>query len=133
MTRTFKYQNRYYVFDDRSGALLPISELEDELLSELSPPLEPCCPSSLRYELAMYSSTLVDRAYARLRELYLSGAILQRGDGEARVRISGEHSSCEAPLIAAALRAAGGDAFSPLGEVTPELKSELSSLGIRML
>ena len=97
-----KNSGRKYAFDTISGAIVPLTSLENKMLCALEPPLEKLCPTSLRYELAKYDSDDVSEAYARIYSLYTEGIILGEGD-KMCIQIDGSYAPESFEVAKAAL------------------------------
>lgn len=72
---TFKCCGQRVALDVPSGAVHVLSEIAYEILQRIAPPLEPECPTSLRYQLAKYESSDVAEAYGELYALYKEGLL----------------------------------------------------------
>lgn len=75
MVHTFTQGGHRIALDSASGAVHVLSELSYKILQYLKPPLSPRCPTSLRYNLAMYTADDINEAYGELYELYNEGML----------------------------------------------------------
>lgn len=70
----------YIAIDVPSGSVHVLSEIAYKILGVITPPIAEKCPAQVRYELAKYDSSEVDRAYAELYELYTEGMLFTEDD-----------------------------------------------------
>lgn len=75
MIHAYKLNGQRIVLDSASGAVHVLSALAFKMIDYLKPPLEPECPSALRYDLAKYDSADVEEAYSELYRLYKDGTL----------------------------------------------------------
>jgi hypothetical protein len=97
MLALFRYNGKKYTWDTVSGALSTVSGLQYRMLEAISPPMEPVCPTALRYELAKFSSDAVEQAYDELYEKAANGVIFSPENGTIRL------PNAEEPLLRTAL------------------------------
>lgn len=100
MLTLFRFGGHKYAFDTAAGTLTALSALEYRMLEAITPPMEPVCPTALRYELAKYSSDAVEEAYDNLYEKAANGVIFAPETGTVRL------PDCDEALLRAALAAA---------------------------
>ena len=81
MLSLFRYNGKKYAWDTVSGALTAVSSLQYRMLEALEPPMDPVCPTALRYELAKFSSDAVEEAYDELYEKAANGMIFSPENG----------------------------------------------------
>lgn len=109
----FRHNGRKYAYDWVVGSLTALSALEYRMLEALTPPMEPACPTALRYELAKYDSTAVEDAYDALYEKAVNGVIFAPENGTICLPDADEAT------LRAALGAAAGritEKLTPVGE-----------------
>ena len=82
MLHTFRIYGQYYALDTGSGAVHIISPAEYDLLGYVRLPFENELPSSLRYDLAKYSSTELAEGYKRLSGMYSDGVLFSENTTE---------------------------------------------------
>lgn len=104
MLHLFKISGKKIAFDSVSGSIVPLSALANKMLGALTAPLQPLCPTSLRYELAKYDSGDVSDTYDSLYELQEKGILFLPERGEAKLALEGEYSAANEEEIAEALR-----------------------------
>lgn len=75
--------------------------LEYRILEQLTPPLSPALPVSLRYELAKFDSDLVGDAYRELYQKYRDGMIFAPEAGVLRAPVASDSALCLAAAAAA--------------------------------
>ena len=63
MIYRFKFYGKYFAFDTKSCTVHNLTELQYDMLTYLRFPLETEFPSTLRYDLAKYESSLLKEAY----------------------------------------------------------------------
>ena len=123
MLTLFKHNAKKYAYDTVCGSLSVLSALEYRMLEAICPPMEPSCPTALRYELAKYDSADVEDSYDALYEKALNGEIFLPENGTlctpnadealiraaltaaaekltAPVRVTGEHVAIAAEILA---------------------------------
>ena len=76
MVHTFKIYGQYYALDIASKAVHLISPAEYDILRYIKLPFENELPSSLRYDLAKYSSDELSASYLRLSKLSSDGVLM---------------------------------------------------------
>ena len=109
----FRYGGKKYAWDTAAGALSVLTALEYRMLEALTPPMEPICPTALRYELSKYDSSTVEECYDGLLEKAANGVIFTPENGSVRL------PDAEEALLRAALVAATGKLppkVTPVGE-----------------
>lgn len=82
MIHSYIHNGSKYAIDTVTGKAYSLSALEFTMLGYLKPPLSAHCPVSLRYNLAKFTLSDVEKAYKRLSELFADSV--------------GKASSCEA-------------------------------------
>ena len=92
MVYTLKFEGKKYAYDSVAGTVVALPSLPFKMIEALEPPLEPICPTSLRYELAKYDFSDVEAAYDTILEYAENGLLYQEEDGVARLRTDGEYA-----------------------------------------
>ena len=76
MIHKFELCERFFVYDEQSGALSEISQVAFELLEYINSAMEsPDVPSAVRYSMAKYDSALVKKEYEKLYALQNEGKL----------------------------------------------------------
>lgn len=73
MVHSFKLYGQRYAFDTESGAIHKLSEVQFDMLRYLKLPFEDAFPSSLRYDLAKFTSSDLSEGYLALGKLNRDG------------------------------------------------------------
>ena len=102
MVYTLKLEGKKYAYDTASGAVVTLPSLPFKMVEALEPPIEPVCPTSLRYELAKYDFSDVEAAYDTILEYAESGLLYKEDDGVIRIMTDGEYA-CPSERIATEL------------------------------
>ena len=97
----FKHNAKKYAYDTVCGSLSVLTLLEYRMLEAIHPPMEPLCPTALRYELAKYDSSDVEENYEALYEKATNGVIFVADDGTLRVPDTDEDTARAAVFAAA--------------------------------
>ncbi len=92
MIYTLKFEGKKYAYDTASGAVVPLASLPFKMVEALEGPLEPLCPTSLRYELAKYDSMDVSEAYDAILEYAENDLLYVHDDGVIRLMSDGEYA-----------------------------------------
>ncbi len=99
MVYTLKFEGKKYAYDSATGAVVTLSSLQFKMMEALEPPLEPLCPTSLRYELAKYDSNDVSDAYDSILEFANNGLLYGNDDGIIRLMCDGEYAPVSEQLL----------------------------------
>lgn len=102
MVYTLKFEGKKYAYDSASGTVVSLPSLPFKMIEALEPPLEPICPTSLRYELAKYDFSDVEAAYDTILEYAENGLLYKEEDGIIRIMTDGEYA-CPSERIATEL------------------------------
>ncbi len=124
----FKHNAKKYAYDTVCGSLSVLSALEFRMLEAIQPPMEPSCPTALRYELAKYDSADVEESYDALYERAVGGEIFVPENGMLCAP-QGDEALVRAALLAAAEKLTAP--VSPVGEnaqIAAELLAQKSLL-----
>lgn len=92
MVYTLKFEGKKYAYDSAAGTTVTLSSLPFKMVEALEPPLEPLCPTSLRYELAKYDSRDVEEAYDSILEYAKDGILYKKDDDVVRMVTEGEYA-----------------------------------------
>lgn len=92
MVYTLKFEGKKYAYDSAAGTTVTLPSLPFKMVEALEPPLEPLCPTSLRYELAKYDSRDVEEAYDSILEYAADGILYKEDDGVVRMIAEGEYA-----------------------------------------
>ncbi len=130
MVYTLKFEGKKYAYDSATGAVVALSSLLYKMIEALEPPLEPICPTSLRYELAKYDSNDVSDAYDSILEYAKDGLLYGKEDGIIRLMCDNINEQLAAELLSKAFSTCNGEIkFLAVGEQTEWAKQLALSLG----
>ena len=80
MIKQWKNEKGRTIYDTISGAVIHPGTLMYKMVSALTLPLSPVCPSSLRYELAKYDSYDVEQIYEEVYAMHKQGILFTSED-----------------------------------------------------
>ncbi len=114
MIYTLKFEGKKYAYDSATGATIALTSLPFKMVEALEPPLEPLCPTSLRYELAKFDSNDVSEAYEVILKYAEEGALYGEEDGTVRLMCDGEYAPISEQLAIELLTQAFADCGSTI-------------------
>lgn len=97
----FRHNAKKYAYDTVCGALHTVTALEYRMLEAIQLPMNPICPTALRYELAKYDSEDVADCYDALYKKAVDGMIFTPENGTLTVPVA-DQDTVRAALSAAA-------------------------------
>ena len=104
----FRHNAKKYAYDTVCGSLSTLTALEYRMLEAIEPPMEPLCPTALRYELAKFDSADVEECYEALYKKAANGMIFTPENGTLRP------PEADAETVCAAIRAAAERLTAPV-------------------
>lgn len=128
MIKQWKNEKGRTIYDTISGAVIHPGTLMYKMVSALTLPLSPVCPSSLRYELAKYDSYDVEQIYEEVYAMHKQGILFASEDNAQNLphlRIGGAYGISDMDTLSDVLKNNGENSKKYMVISTPDASGDL--------